>query len=342
MVISVITREDVAKKAGVSVTAVSRVMNNSGYVKKEKREAILKAVEEVGYRRNRAKVSKVKQILFYHKDLSNAYTTEMYRGMIACASQHDHMVVLSAIWNIEEIMAMQIEGVILPNETALEEYIHFTENKPFSPTVCASYGTSIKYPRHIPLVESDTYVAMELSIEYLLSKGHTKIGLATPYPAGNKNPRSAAYRHKMLPLLGEDINQYMFVADDTSDSSRSALFDAEEDYFQYGELIAKQICTRKIDITAACCFNDNVAVGMFHHFNRIGVKVPEDISIVGIDGLSIGKYVYPGLTSVSISPFEQGYECVRVLLDMIADKKVKGRTKVPVHIIERESVKVIE
>ena len=331
-----VTRKDVAKLAGVSVTAVSRVMNNSGYVAKEKRTAILKAVETVGYRPSPVAVAmqkhSTKQLLFYNKDLSNAFTIETYRGMVSYASRHDYMVLLSGTWDIKKIKHMLIDGVILPNSSFIDEYIRIIGNKMFLPTISASYGEPTKRVKRIPLIESDTYAAMEMLIDYLFGKNHRKIALATPF---NLDARCTAYRNKLLPILGKTLDNYVF----SHGVDPPVLEHSEEDFFEYGQQLAKRIYESKCDATAVCCFNDNLAFGMIQQFSRLGVRVPEDISVTGIDGLSIGEYIYPKLTSVSISPFKQGSECVRVLIDLISGKKVKGLTRVPLDIVERESVK---
>jgi len=333
-----LTRKDVAELAGVSVTAVSRVMNNSGYVAKNKREAILKAAKKINYRPRAAKSimqQPNKQLLFYNKDLYNEFTTELYCGMVNYASQHDYMVLLSGTWDIEKFKHMLIDGVILPNDVFIDEFTRIIGNKIFLPIISASYGAQNKRVKRIPLVECDTYKAMELIIDYLFERNHTKIALAAPYK--NMDLRYTSYVNKMHPLLGKSIDKYIF----TNNDAPPHVMAPEIKYFEHGELLAQKMYETKCDATAVCCFNDNVAIGMIQQFTRLGVRIPGDISIVGIDGVNIGSYTHPKLTSVALSPFKQGSECVRVLLDMIAGKKVKGRTSVPIEIIERESVRTL-
>ena len=333
-----VTRKDVAVLAGVSVTAVSRVVNNSGYVAEKKRAAILKAIEEVGYRPSPVAMAAQKrftyQLLFYNKDLSNGFTIEMYRGMVDYAALHGFMVLLSGTWDISKIRAMQVDGIIFPNEVILQVYSQTIDNRMFLPIVCASYGTSQKRPKRIPLIESDTHAAMELLIDYLFEKGHTQIAFATPIPVDSGNSRGIAYTNKLLPIHGKEINDYIFV----SDMSPLQFRLHEEDYYQSGEQIASEILASDKTITAVICFNDKLAMGMINYFNRVGVRVPQDISVAGIDGLDIGSYTHPKLTTVSLSAFEQGCECVRTLIGLISGEKVKTRTSIPIRLIERESV----
>jgi len=336
-----VTRKEVAERAGVSVTAVSRVMNKSGYVAKEKKAAILKAVDDLGYRPSPAARAmqnrSSRQILFYTKDLSNTFNVDMYRGMINYASQHDYTVILSGTWDIERIKKLMVDGVILPNELVADDYVKSVKNTMAMPTVCASYGTSTQRSRHIPQVDADTYAAMEMLIDYLIEKGHAKIAFATPFLISDENPRGVAYRNKMWSILGDKLDDYIF----TVYNNNSTNLASEENYIKHGEVLAKQMVKTQSDATAIVCYNDDTAIGMIQHFHKAGISVPDRFSIVGIDGLAIGEFITPQLTSVALSPFEQGRQCVRVLLDMIAGKRVKGRTKVPIHFLERNSVKDI-
>lgn len=332
-----ITRQDVAKLAEVSVSAVSRVMNKNGYVAKEKREAILKAVKELGYRPSPVAVAmqkrETRQLLFQHRDLGNTFTTDIYRGMVHASIEQGYMVMLSGSVDLSHIKTMMVDGVILWNEGVAVEYNKTMNNVLSIPTVSASYGSSVLRPKGIPFVESDSHAAMELAIDYLFSCGHEKIALATPYPISMGNPRSTAYKSKLLPVFGSDIDKYTFVC-----SHSKSCPTEEENFYADGEEIAQYIVDSRSDATAVACFNDDIAIGLLNRFHRIGVKVPEDISVIGIDGLELGEYIYPRLTSVNLHPYEQGMECAKVLIGMLNGKKIKGRTNIPITLVERESV----
>lgn len=336
-----VTRKDVAEIAGVSVTAVSRVVNNSGYVAKEKREAVLKAVKKLGYRASPVAVAMQKkatrQILFFNKDLSNAYNIDLYRGMIQYATKFGYMIVLSGTWDIERIKTMLIDGVILPSEVTTEKYVKAIQNAMKIPTVSASYGSCVMRPKHIPFIEADTYIAMETMLDYIMEKGHKKIALASPYINAENNPRCAAYKTIMYPILKNKLDEYMFFCEDTPDSNDFI----EEDFFKYGEKLAQAIYESGIDATAVVCFNDDTAIGVIHELQRLGVRIPEDISVAGIDGLNIGNYIYPKLTTVSLNPVMQGEKCAEILIKMLKGKKVNNLTQIPSNIIEGESVSAI-
>lgn len=93
-----ITRKDIAELLGVSVSVVSRALNNSGYVEEKKRQKIIRTAEELGYVPQPVAMSlqerRTKQILFYCKDLNNEFNLEMYRGMCKTANERGYMLSL--------------------------------------------------------------------------------------------------------------------------------------------------------------------------------------------------------------------------------------------------------
>lgn len=335
-----ITRKDVALKAGVSVTAVSRVINNSGYVEKGKREKILAAIKEVGYCPKSIPVinshMELRQILFLNRDSGNPFTLEMYRGIADYAGDKGYIVSLSGVWQAEQIKSMVVSGIVLSNEWDAAEFDKsFREILPL-PVVAASYGAPSIQPRHIPFVESDAYSAMELLVHYLMERGHRKIAFASPFNVDYLNPRSMAYYSILRPILKERIADYIFVEDKVSKIRNTE----ESDFYLTGKLLAERMMKQHVDATAVACFNEEIALGVMHSFQRGGVRVPDDISVMGMDGLKIGRYNYPTLTSVSMAPYEQGRECARVLLDMLDNKKVSMRTKLKIGVVrEGNSVK---
>lgn len=338
-----VTRRDVAERAGVSVTAVSRVINNSGYVEKGKREKILAAIREVGYCPRTIPVlnshSELRQLLFLNRDLGNPFTMEMYRGIVDYAWEKEYIVSHSGVWHAEQIQSMAVSGIILSNEGDAKEFDKsFREILPL-PAVAASYGAPSVQPRHIPYVESDAYSAMELLVQYLIKRGHRKIAFVSPFRVDYENPRGMAWYGILRPILKEQISEYIFV-----EQNIPKIRNTEEiDFYQTGKLLAEKMRSSHIDMTAVACFNEEIAIGVMHGFQEAGIRVPEDISIMGLDGLKISKYNYPRLTCVSLAPYEQGRECARILLDMLENKKVPMRTRMKAGIIlEGDSVKTLD
>ena len=352
-----ITRKDIAEKAGVSVTIVSRALNNSGYVAKEKKEKVILIAENMGYYPNPVSMSlqtrKTNQIAFYCKDLRNSFNIEMYHGMMEEAEKRNYMVVLSGKLEFERIKSMMVDGIIMPNQQTTEHYLKFSGKNYYLPVVTASYSDAISLSKSVPLIDVNLIEGMEMAIEYLKKNGHSKIAFGVPYDNNTcDSSRSIAYKEILRPILKNKINDYMFseIKPVLRDDKQSSIFKTEmpfdnwevdEDYFEKGVIAAQIFVERKSDATAIVCFNDEFARGMCNQFREMGVRVPEDVSIVGFDGTYNRKYSKPLITTVGLFPAKIGAKCVEVLLDIIEGKNNKYIVHSPVKIIEGESVRNI-
>lgn len=353
----IITRKDVAERAGVSVSVVSRALNNSGYVDKEKKMKILDAAEELGYYPHPVAMSlqkrRTRQILFFCSDLTNAFNIELYQGMVDAASKRGYMVVLNGSMDFGKIRETMVDGVIMPNENVAARYLESVGKNYHLPMVTNSYGNSVHFAKAVPCVEIDMYRVMECAVNYLRKCGHRKIALAMPYGQGNHNARELAFRELMGPRYGEELKRYIISADQSQVECRReelSLFGGEdiavengggEDFFLKGQAAAVMFAQQRIDATAVIGFNDAFAAGFCRQAERIGIRIPEQLSVIGIDGSYVRRYVRPYLTSVAICPRRQGETCVNVLLDLMEEKKIKYMTRLTARIVEGESVKKI-
>lgn len=329
-----VNRKQVAEKAGVSVATVSRALNGSGYVSKHNREVILKVVNELSYQPNPVAVSlkknKTHQLLFYVRDLSNYYYMEMYKGMLDYACKNGYMIIISGNFNYDQIGSLMVDGVLLPTEFFSDA--KFT-GRLHVPTIVASYGKRVADAIHH--VDVDTTTAMKIAVEYLRSMGHTKIAYASLDKNTQDEPRHLAYRALLSPLLGVETDRYILGPAHFDESTE------EINYFENGITTAEQFIESGIDATAIVCFNDDTAIGFISCLQSRGRKVPEDISVVGIDGHFGGKYTSPPLTTVSISPHAHGMECARVLIELVEGRTNVEPVPVEIKLIERESVRKI-
>jgi DNA-binding LacI/PurR family transcriptional regulator len=106
-------------------------------------------------------------------------------------------------------------------------------------------------------------------------------------------------------------------------------------------MAAELFVGRKLDATAAVCFNDDMAVGFCHRISRLGRRIPEDVSVASFDGLVSGEYMSPALTSMGLNPFEHGKKCVEVILKMLGGEEPGYKHHIDFSLIERESVRIL-
>lgn len=198
-------RKDVAEKAHVSITVVSRVMSNTGYVAKEKREAVLKAAEELNYRPSLVARSlqngQTRQILFYRGGLSSAYFLELHRGMMDYAEKLGYLVCISGDLHIERIGELLMDGLILPSEVyACPEYLGYL-HKYRMPYVVIGYGEYI--PKNVFSVTVEIGLAMQKLVEYLRGRGHQRIAFTKGHNINPDEPRNIAFCWEPIwPLAG--------------------------------------------------------------------------------------------------------------------------------------------
>ena len=164
-----VTRREIANLANVSISVVSRALNNSGYVEKEKKEKIIKIAEELGYTPHPVAMSlqrqRTKQVLFYCKDLKNAFNIELYMGMLNVAKARDYMVVMNGDIEFSSIKQMMIDGIIMPNEAMAEHYLKTTGKNYYLPLVTASYQNPVVFSKSTPVVELDVYEGMQKAVK---------------------------------------------------------------------------------------------------------------------------------------------------------------------------------
>lgn len=347
-----ITRKDIAELCGVSVSVVSRALNNSGYVEDGKRKRIIETAEKLGYVPQPVAMSlqerRTKQILFYCKDLNNEYNMEMYRGMCQAANERGYMVVMNGVMKFERIKDTMIDGIIMPNENITEYYMKEKGKNYYLPVVSASYSNPVVLPKSVPLIEVDMYRVTEMGINYLLKMGHEKIALGFPYELDNLNSRLISFKEHMQVKVGSKnfvvsscaVNSRTNTAfSDSGELRAEHEYEVEEDFFEKGRAAARVFMKRQMNATAVLCFNDEFALGMMKEFGKAGVRIPDDVSVMGIDGTRTRRYVTPLLTTVNTYPQRHGCECVNILIDMIEKKNKRYVVHIAAGILEGESVK---
>lgn len=317
-----VTRKDIAEYAGVSKTTVTRVINNQGSVSKENIEKVNQAIKTMDYYPNMVarglKTKKTYQILFHAPDLLNPFFVELYTGMNEVAQQNGYHIVVSSQDDLNVIRQRQYDGVILsyiPRGHRQEEYIISGIR-----VVATNYSIC---DLEIPHVNVDIANGITQALDYLFECGHRQIALFT-LPVLH-DQRIIAYKEwlqkKKLPF--QDNLVYTQYHGNTN----------YEQGYNRGILIAEN----DLDATAILAFNDAMAIGMLAAFNEKGIRVPEDISLVGFDDITQAKYTNPTLTTISSFLYQIGKECARRLISEINNEIVSTKV-IKTELIIRNSV----
>ena len=320
------TIKDVAKRAGVSVTTVSRVLNNRGYIGEATRKKVYKAMEELDYQPNevaRSLFRKKSNIIglivptvahpFFGEMTSYIETYAYSRGykVLVCNSQLDSSKEQEYIWMLRR---NQVDGIIMASHTLdVEEY-----KKLELPVVAFDRFISKK----IPYVTSDNYKGGKLAVELLLELGCTTIA----HMCGSLNlDMLANQRHRAFMDVAEERKvPYFTVETDIN------VFEVKK----YEELLL-DLFSRHPDVDGLFLNSDIMAVAAMKVCSKLGKRVPEDVKIIGYDDVSIASLVSPEITTIR-QPLEQMSELSVRLIEGLVDKKpVSVENCLPVELIRR-------
>lgn len=317
------TRDDVAKLAGVSKTSVSRVINNNGYVSAENRKRIEQAIKELSYRPNPMarglRNQSTNQILFHNAEPQNNYYMEVYQGMDVCAMKHGYNIVVSGHYDGKMLANSIFDGIII---TGIIPGLESFRKSASVPLVFLDYGEN---GLDLPTLNVDTKGGMNLALNYLSQKGHRDIVLLT-FESYHSKGRIDAFK-EFTRNQGIENPRERIIRSDNGDNG-----------FENGYIAACRLMQCGMPCTAVVCHNDIIAIGAMAAFQDHGLRVPEDISVVGFDDIGHAKYSRPALTTIRMPKFEIGVECVKLMLHLINQEPFAAET-FDTTLVERGSVR---
>lgn len=334
-----LTIKDIANQAGVSITTVSQILNNKGSrFSEETREKVLKIVAETNYKADffaqNMITKRSKTIGMIVPDVTDFFFSKLIEGVetylnslgymiILCNSKHDEALEKKYF---EELMYRSVEGIIIATPNVLDQDIMSVclREKKTQPVVLVDMG---KNQRNEGKLIVEEYKGVYAAVEYLIELGHQKIGFL----------REVDDYYQ----LSERITGYLNCLEDFKIPYDPALVAESYLTIEGGYNGAKKLLAQvNNDLTALVCTNDQMAVGAYQAIYEAGLKVPEDISVVGFDGLTIGKYLAPALTTVYQPVFEIGFSAAKFTVDAIENPFLRIPNKIfPTKLIKRNSVK---
>ncbi|MFA9455966.1 LacI family DNA-binding transcriptional regulator [Halalkalibacter sp. AB-rgal2] len=316
---------DIAKMAGVSVTTVSRVLNGHRYVRKEKKEAVLRAVRESNYHRNinavhlsRGKTSLVGVVVPFAND---PYFGLLIEGITRAAANHGyHLVLVQTNYDEKrELEALkmlenrQIDALIICSRQSTWDIIEAYMNEG-SIVMCEDTrgkGVSATFVNH--------YQAFMMALDYLYDNGHRNIGYCVGRRNGaNSLRRAQAYKnfHNKYSLSLNEANIFY-----------------ECYHLEDGQRVAKKLSTMEDRPSAMLITSDQVAAGVMTCCLEEGIKVPKDLALMGFDNQPIAKLMH--LTTIEIPIVKLGE---KLFQQAIQNNKEPTYEEVIVKLIERETV----
>ncbi len=313
------TLEDVARHARVSTATASRVLHNTGPVSEDLRKKIQASVAALEYRPHRiVKPRNPGTIALLVEDLLNPYFPELIRGVQDGANDYGSILTLYNLTDhparpqlpFEKIGKQAIEGIIVTGTAPFHELLEWRERHSVPLVII---NRQVSQPG-VHCIKVDFENAMVRATQHLLSLGHTRIGhLASPVSGEIAESRirgiESALQKAGLTLPPEWCPVV------------SPGAEVEGGYQAMRVLLDLPPDRRP---TAVLAFNDIIAVGALHAVRVCGLRVPKDISIIGVDDISIAAHVDPPLTTIGQPKYRMGKLAVQTLRQMREAKMSLG------------------
>lgn len=326
---------DIANAAGVSRATVSFVLNNAPQAKlirEEVREKVVKISKELGYRPNqiaRSMITGKTKVIGLVSDLPQAeFTALMLSGILTATEEHDYFIKFihkrkdeSALVN--KIIEQRLDGVIISHYPSLE-LESFIKELCCHKIPMAVLANSFPTKQGIRIVSDDIRGGI-LAVKYLAENGHKNIAFIGPY-AHNFSllQRRKGYKEGMDKYLSEHQSQNIFSTDNSLEE-------------------ITEILRSNSKITAYFCPWPHLAVNIVKAARRLGMKVPQDISVIAYSNSELTKHFDPAITTIDQHHVKMGYEAASRLIMAIESSdqsifEVVSSESLPVSLVKGESV----
>ncbi len=328
--ISMVTLKDIAEEAGVSLMTVSRVINNvTSKVSEEKRKKIIEIIEKRGYMPNstaRSLSSKVSRLIAVivkgsRNVFSYPYNAIMVGSICRFVQDQGYSPMFYQVDDYRDVTkqlrAWNVDGAIFlglfdcdMNRLKEDNKIPFVFTDSYSPI------------RQITNVGIDDHKGGELAARHFIEKGHRRIAFV-----GDMSHESPVVRHRLqgfqqiLSEAGIELNANLILRDPPVDTE------------------VKRVCQCKHPVTAFFCAADITALQLMHMLRTLGMRIPEDCSVIGFDDLSISSISYPALTTIRQDIERKAQLATDILFKQINSPDTPAQNIVmDVQLIERASV----
>ncbi|MFG6147702.1 LacI family DNA-binding transcriptional regulator [Halobacillus sp. B23F22_1] len=327
------TISDVAKLSGLSKATVSRVINNHPYIAKEKRERVEQAMKELGYVPNpsarRLRGSTTSTIGVIVPRIVNPFFSYLVNSIEQAAYKNNYQVLMfqsnekkdKELYFLNLLKNRQVDGLIM---TAIENDWEVIEPyTKFGPIVlCNEYLTH----SNAPIVRLDQSKAAYIGTKHLIDKGHTKIGYCTGglfAEDGKDKDRNNGYQHALSEAGLSIHTNWIFINKHTIDDGRKVM---------------KQLLEMADRPTAIFTGSDEIAAGVIMEAKENGVRVPEDLAVMGFDDQPVAEMLEPKLTTIRQPVDELGEKSVAQLIAAMNSKEtVPENIELPVELLVRKS-----
>ncbi len=306
--------KEIANLAGVSLATVSLVLNNREGVGPERRREIEKILVENGYQVNNHPEVKAKKCINFIKYKKHSLLVDGNPGFVntiidavekECRRQGYNLIMTAIdekqLGDITQIIKQEeTDGVLLLGTELAPEDIPFFSHIPVPMVIIDNYMPMMEYN----CITMNNEEAIFKSVSHLSSLGHNKIGfIANELPSSNCNARRKVFEYAITQQGYTFDPSLVYTVNPTLDGA----------YLNIREMLEKGVKFA----SALVANNDSIALGAMKAFKEFKIRIPEDISIVGFDGIPFSTISDPPLTTMEVSCPEMGIWAVRILCDRI-------------------------
>ena len=331
------TIKDVAKMAGVSTTTVSHVINKTRFVAKETEEAVMQAIKSLKYSPSAVarslKVNTTKSIGMivttsespYFAEIIHAVEDHCYRqgySLFLCNTQNDPEKIKN---HVEMLAKKRVDGLLVMCSEYTQHSLDVLSGFSSVPMVVMDWGPNVD----TDIIEDNSFTGGYLATKHLIDCGHKEIGLI----AGELDKTTARTRYEGFVKAMNETNLPIH-----ENWIMEGFFEPEDGYECMNKILSQDSLP-----TAVFCCNDVMALGAISAITEKGLRVPDDISIIGYDNIHSSRFYAPPLTTIHQSKSRLGAQAVNLLFERIANKDndnhEKHRIAIHPELVIRKSVR---
>lgn len=339
------TIRDVAKLAGVSLSTASRALNNPDYpVDPHLRQKVRDAADKLEYVPNFMAQSLRREgsrdIGLVIPNVSNPFYLQTMLGINDVLAQRSYQMILCNTMRnagqerayLRQLYERQTRGIIISTVDASSEVVKDYARRGMKFVLLDQLPDGVESPG----IHFDSRAGARMAAEYLISQGHRRIAFATmPMTRWTRVEMHKGYRDALLmaSLAYDPALVFEF------DRDATALNDDPE--LQAGHNIAARFLADGCPATAIMCNNDMVAIGVIQSLLRGGIRVPEQVSVMGFDDIPFASAFLPALTTIHCPAAETGRLAALMLLDILGNNTMSVSMNLTPSLVIRESVRPV-
>ncbi len=331
------TVKDIAKESGYAVGTVSRVLNNHPGVSDEARQKVMEVVEKYHFRLN-TNAKRLKQqsgggVAIIVKGTKNMLFAALVENLQKLIKERGYACLIYYIREEEQEVEQALQicrdrqplGILFlgSNQENFKERFEYVD----VPCVLVTNSAEGLHFSNLSSVCIDDTKAAKEAVEYLIRLGHRKIGIIGG-EISHSNPARSRYKGCLSAFQENKI------AFDEEKQFSYSYFTLEGGYEAMKELLKKTP-----DMTAVFAMSDVTAMGAIRAIRDSGRRVPEDVSVLGFDGIEMGQYLVPRLTTIEQPGGRIAKQGVELLLQCILEHKAASRVQIPFSLIVGESTR---